>query len=1319
MQPATIRDIISSDSSHKVCVLRVNNIPDSAKSWEIYSFLEENEKLLILDVKIETPNAKNDQEVDNPVSEKFLSSVITQGPSVIFRQELDQNQLNGIQDVLDSLELNGSCVRVEQKSTELALSTYFWEDKANGDSEQYLGKCRDLDGFLTKVRNIYQAGRINYGYGDLPNFSLADNKNFDLPDQHGVGRGRTPAMPRDEKKYAKVTVLGDPSFLDKTYSNYKMYYQNAYDIYIHYKWAKKDMDYSQITKYLRLVHTKRVISCQNIELGVFNPTKTDEFSCYWDLSRIRKQSTRVNFSYSKLTGKPSKKVDITFEIPSLNKFIKIEFSFKLSERVCREVNKTKDTVSIYFELAFSPRYSVLDYNDNRFMNYMFSDQWERVPHFALNPDGDELLNVCLTQSTVIKLTFDRNNHELDAFLKLVKSVGLEIEEIRNPFQRVEIEEQAPYLTTKALNRSNLNDEAKYALLACLTQQKVSLFQITRDFFKTIQDKDEAVVEKTLKDIASKNRKVSSLEKEELTQKFESYFWTLYEENMISKPQWKIIKVPDHMCKTKRVTITPTRIIFYVEEAELSNTILSKYKKFQNQFLRVTLSDEVGEAVKNMKYISETRFKPLLRELPLLGKIYKFLAFSASQLRNNSLWMMTETEGLTVTNIHMEIGDLTKIKNSAKYGARLGQLFSASVGVLSFKSLGEQNNKIVVDTISDILVTTAGHQYNFSDGVGKISKNLIEQIKINLKIKGKVSAIQIRCGGYKGILVTNSTIDKNTIHWRPSMKKFDSHAFDTTLELLDYNKYRPGYLNRQIIILLLTNGLNPGVLLDLQDENIKDLEKLDTTDSSIFGYINNEHHMSPTKDLLRDCILAEIDIAREPFVKGVVDTIKVRSFLNLMEKTNILVKKSARLTGVLDEHGVLNYGEIFLRISPSNGENEKDEQVIEAEKVIVTKNPCLHPGDIRILKAVNTPLAQNKFKDLVNCIVFPAKGPRPHTDEISGSDLDGDMYFISWDERLIPPAVKDPMSYSGPKPPEREVKINDIITFFVNYTNNDVLGRIDNSHLAFADQDCSNMALNENCQKLAQIHATAVDYAKTGICPSAKGILFAKQWPDYMEKDSEVTYESENILGNLYRLVKSEIEGTGLKNIYKNGSKELGNQIKIDEDMILDGFEDFLEEAFDALKEYYKEIQALINLYGIQTEYEIFSGNFLKFMSMGKNKKYNLEKLQEKMINHIQALIERFTELLTKGMRDEDIRDKNGDFTDLIMQKASALYAASYFNEGCQISKVNEAMNILQYHKRYQEFFDSYNVQMIGLPWYIFKDIILGIKKKNKALRAQK
>jgi RNA-dependent RNA polymerase len=74
-------------------------------------------------------------------------------------------------------------------------------------------------------------------------------------------------------------------------------------------------------------------------------------------------------------------------------------------------------------------------------------------------------------------------------------------------------------------------------------------------------------------------------------------------------------------------------------------------------------------------------------------------------------------------------------------------------------------------------------------------------------------------------------------------------------------------------------------------------------------------------------------------------------------------------------------------------------------VVITRNPCLHPADIRKMRCVGEAEIQrrfeesdhdeNAFREFVNCVIFPKKGDIPVTSMISGSDLDGDNFFISW------------------------------------------------------------------------------------------------------------------------------------------------------------------------------------------------------------------------------------------------------------------------------------------------------------------------------------
>ncbi|GKF30703.1 probable RNA-dependent RNA polymerase 1, partial [Tanacetum coccineum] len=120
-------------------------------------------------------------------------------------------------------------------------------------------------------------------------------------------------------------------------------------------------------------------------------------------------------------------------------------------------------------------------------------------------------------------------------------------------------------------------------------------------------------------------------------------------------------------------------------------------------------------------------------------------------------------------------------------------------------------------------------------------------------------------------------------------------------------------------------------------------------------------------------------------------------------------------GCLDETRTLEYGEVFVQFSGVGKRPLSDDYSgfgsnnfkIVLGKVVVAKNPCLHPGDVRVLKAVNVPALHH----MVDCVVFPQKGQRPHPNECSGSYLDGDIYFVCWDPNLIPPRQVEPMDYT--------------------------------------------------------------------------------------------------------------------------------------------------------------------------------------------------------------------------------------------------------------------------------------------------------------------
>ncbi|KAF2305640.1 hypothetical protein GH714_007189 [Hevea brasiliensis] len=148
------------------------------------------------------------------------------------------------------------------------------------------------------------------------------------------------------------------------------------------------------------------------------------------------------------------------------------------------------------------------------------------------------------------------------------------------------------------------------------------------------------------------------------------------------------------------------------------------------------------------------------------------------------------------------------------------------------------------------------------------------------------------------------------------------------------------------------------------------------------------------------------------------------------KTRIFLPNGRSMMGCLDETRTLEYGQVFVQFSGTRhrqlydsslvfgGYGSHQNFVIEG-KVVVAKNPCLHPGDVRVLRAVNVPALHH----MVDCVVFPQKGPRPHPNECSGSDLDGDIYFVCWDPNLIPDQQIPPVDYT----PEPTVQLDHDVT----------------------------------------------------------------------------------------------------------------------------------------------------------------------------------------------------------------------------------------------------------------------------------------------------
>ncbi|KAJ1280935.1 hypothetical protein BS78_04G270300 [Paspalum vaginatum] len=735
-----------------------------------------------------------------------------------------------------------------------------------------------------------------------------------------------------------------------------------------------------------------------------------------------------------------------------------------------------------------------------------------------------------------------------------------------------------------------------------------------------------------------------------------------------------ISLDDGLVYIHRVQVTPSKVYFYGPEINVSNRVVRHFSDYIDNFLRISFVDEDCEKLRSVDLSPRSASGNDARRTALYNRVlsvlsngisigdkhFEFLAFSSSQLRDNSAWMFASRQGLTASDIRQWMGDFRSIRNVAKYAARLGQSFSSSTETLKV-------HKHEVEEIPDI---ENGTRYTFSDGIGKISASFAMEVARKCKMKRFApSAFQIRYGGYKGVVAVDPR-SNHKLSLRKSMSKFQSE--NITLDVLAYSKYQPCFLNRQLITLLSTLGVRDNVFELKQEEAIMQLNRMVTEPQAAREAIELMP-MGEVTNVVKELLSCGYQPDHEPYLSMLLQTFRASKLLELKTKSRIFIPKGRAVMGCLDETCTLKYGQVFIQASYGADDHRK---FIVTGKVVVAKNPCLHPGDVRVLQAVDVPGLHHMF----DCVVFPQQGPRPHPNECSGSDLDGDIYFVSWDPYLIPSRMVQPMDYT-PAPAEildHDVTIEEIEEYFTNYIVNESLGIIANAHVVFADKEYMK-AESAPCIELAKLFSVAVDFPKTGVPALVPPELYVKEYPDFMEKLDKVTYDSNGVIGKLYREIKKHTPHI------KHFTRDVARR-SYDTDLIVDGYEDYITEAVEFKGEYDFKLGNLMDHYGIKSEAEIVSGCILK---MGKN--FSKRSDADAIRMAVRSLRKEARSWFSETSADEDGQDA-------IEAKASAWYHVTY----------------------HPQFWGSYNEEydrphLISFPWCVYDQLVC-IKQRRNLLR---
>ena len=753
------------------------------------------------------------------------------------------------------------------------------------------------------------------------------------------------------------------------------------------------------------------------------------------------------------------------------------------------------------------------------------------------------------------------------------------------------------------------------------------------------------------------------------------FQTLYEDELDQYPDgYDRQNIPDFCIELPRVMLTPCRVCVTGFQIEMSNRIIRKFVQDHNYspaaFLRVTVADENGDKLFADELTDWRLSCPdlekngpaalriyilCLKGLSLNGKMYEFLAYSSSQLKEASFWMVCPQHGWTIQRMRDSMGDFSMCKTPSKYAARIGQCFSTTLvtaGKEMSQNLSTSLNLRVNDNYPDILSNDldTGDELCHSDGAGLIRKDVLMKIlkglPIDIKSTEDISTIQIRYGGAKGVLtawnfqdVPNPNCLNYDICLRPSMVKFQAAYSD--LEVITIGKQIGYYLNRNVILLLVHHNVEEQIFIDMQTEMFQKLnEMLTDADLALQMVTLLGGFDGSLVSTLKNMLLMGLKPTQDPFLFSCLHSLRAHHLMNLRKKARIFVEKGAVLIGAIDELGLLPEGHVFIHVQKSDSdENDGYEPIVGP--VMVTKHPVMHPGDVRMLIAVDL----EELRGHRNVILFSQFGARPEPDKMAGSDLDGDQFAVTWDERLfLQNGNAKPMDYSPTKKAEETNEVNDyhLVKHFINHARNDNLGRIAMLWLDHAvgknDAGC------QECIELAKLHSTAVDFPKSGI-PAVihKELIIKRSQPraHWRELKGRESFHCESILGKLYDSVIAEVRSKNKLEMYckamagrkcdKNGQILIyGDAFKIEEwkrklfdtnnisaaELVPIEDERLQMFANDQRDMYERQVYEVMNKYKVKSEGEIITGCILKYHKLQKRRRHDVAEEIRRQIREI-------------------------------------------------------------------------------------------------------
>ena len=247
-----------------------------------------------------------------------------------------------------------------------------------------------------------------------------------------------------------------------------------------------------------------------------------------------------------------------------------------------------------------------------------------------------------------------------------------------------------------------------------------------------------------------------------------------------------------------------------------------------------------------------------------------------------------------------------------------------------------------------------------------------------------SAFQIRYRGFKGMLVVNKALTGLTIQFTRSMKKFDSCAGDNLFIVGVSAPAHPTILSSELITMFEGGTSNQSGMLEyLECCLVK--KRVDNCGNRLISLLRNP------LDFLR--YMGESEEAIEEFKSSKDSHLsQSRHFASRIMSLNVPLPNSAHVYGVADFTRILKPNQVYLSVSSCGQEDLKSTAF-----VVITKTPAMLKDHMRVFEIVHD---CPQLAHLHDVLVFSTCGCELVTKQLSGADLDGDHFYVFWDELLL-------------------------------------------------------------------------------------------------------------------------------------------------------------------------------------------------------------------------------------------------------------------------------------------------------------------------------